>query len=353
MRTGKFLIFMVLTCLFFVYAGNAVGQQKDSVVVLVQEFEPTVMKNQEGLFTGFEIELWEEVAKSLKLDYRYQEIIDFDEQLRLVVENKGDVAISGITITSKRENGIDFSHRTLDSGLQIVVRNEVETDIISSFLPLVVASWKVLIYLTVFSFFMAILFIFFDKKENGQRHTILEGVYWAIVTMSTVGYGDYSAKTRAGKIISIITILFGLAIFGNYIGTVSSLNVTQKLKTDISGPSDLAGKKVATVENTTSVDALRIHGSLVTTTKDLVGAYELLVDKKEVDAVVFDAPPLAYHISQTGDGKSILAGSIFDRQDYGFAFPEGSPLREKVNRVLLELQESGVYQKLHLKYFGK
>jgi ABC-type amino acid transport substrate-binding protein len=46
-------------------------------------------------------------------------------------------------------------------------------------------------------------------------------------------------------------------------------------------------------------------------------------------------------------------GPLFDIQYYGFMFPEGSELRETVNRALLKLKEDGTYDGIYDKWFGK
>jgi len=41
----------------------------------------------------------------------------------------------------------------------------------------------------------------------------IDAVYFCIVTMSTVGYGDFSPHTAAGKIFTIIYLFVGIGIF--------------------------------------------------------------------------------------------------------------------------------------------
>jgi voltage-gated potassium channel len=50
-----------------------------------------------------------------------------------------------------------------------------------------------------------------EKKENGFSN-IPESIYWAIVTITTVGYGDISPVTPMGKIVASLVMLIGYAI---------------------------------------------------------------------------------------------------------------------------------------------
>lgn len=81
-------------------------------------------------------------------------------------------------------------------------------------------------------------------------------------------------------------------------------------------------------------------------------AFEKL-EKNEVEAVVFDAPILEYYALNDGFGKVEVIGELFDKQDYGFVLQEGSPLREKINRAILTIQENGLYDTLYKKWFGE
>jgi voltage-gated potassium channel len=50
------------------------------------------------------------------------------------------------------------------------------------------------------------------NPPNGQFTSIPQSMYWATVTMTTVGYGDIVPKTAAGKIISAALILLGYSL---------------------------------------------------------------------------------------------------------------------------------------------
>jgi voltage-gated potassium channel len=50
-----------------------------------------------------------------------------------------------------------------------------------------------------------------EKRENGFSN-IPESIYWAIVTITTVGYGDISPITPMGKFVASVVMLIGYAI---------------------------------------------------------------------------------------------------------------------------------------------
>lgn len=59
-----------------------------------------------------------------------------------------------------------------------------------------------------------------EGAENGFS-SIPKGIYWAIVTLTTVGYGDISPQTPLGQMLSAIIMIFGYGIIAIPTGIVS------------------------------------------------------------------------------------------------------------------------------------
>lgn len=59
-----------------------------------------------------------------------------------------------------------------------------------------------------------------EQKENGFSN-IPESIYWAIVTITTVGYGDISPITPLGKLVAAIVMLIGYSIIAVPTGILS------------------------------------------------------------------------------------------------------------------------------------
>uniref|UniRef100_A0A5S6QWD3 BK channel n=1 Tax=Trichuris muris TaxID=70415 RepID=A0A5S6QWD3_TRIMR len=63
----------------------------------------------------------------------------------------------------------------------------------------------------------------FQNFQNPQRITYWECVYFLVVTMGTVGYGDICCKTSLGRLFMVFFILGGLAMFASYIPEIADL----------------------------------------------------------------------------------------------------------------------------------
>ncbi|KJH50614.1 Calcium-activated potassium channel slowpoke domain protein [Dictyocaulus viviparus] len=64
---------------------------------------------------------------------------------------------------------------------------------------------------------------FFKGFINPHRITYADCVYFVLVTMSTVGYGDIYCTTLCGRIFMVFFILGGLAMFASYVPEIADL----------------------------------------------------------------------------------------------------------------------------------
>jgi voltage-gated potassium channel len=60
--------------------------------------------------------------------------------------------------------------------------------------------------------------------------TVLNGLWWSIVTMTTVGYGDISPHSLGGRIIAVLMMFFGIGLLGMFSASVASILVQNKLR---------------------------------------------------------------------------------------------------------------------------
>ena len=68
--------------------------------------------------------------------------------------------------------------------------------------------------------FLSALILF--QVEPDTFASFLDAVYWATITLTTVGYGDICPATSIGKIIAIVTSFVGIAVFALPTGIITA-----------------------------------------------------------------------------------------------------------------------------------
>jgi len=104
------------------FATIAPAQDRELIVAVDTAFVPFSFK-QGNRYTGFDVEMWDAIAKTQNLRYRLQPM-DFSGILPGLQTRNIDVAIAGITIRPDRQKVIDFSDPYYESGLAILVRSD-------------------------------------------------------------------------------------------------------------------------------------------------------------------------------------------------------------------------------------
>jgi glutamine transport system substrate-binding protein len=109
-------------------AATAVAADKELLVATDTAFVPFEFKK-DGKYTGFDIELWDAIAKQAGLKYSLRPM-DFNGIIPGLQTRNLDVALAGITIRDDRKKVIDFSDPYYESGLAILVNkdnNQIKT----------------------------------------------------------------------------------------------------------------------------------------------------------------------------------------------------------------------------------
>jgi polar amino acid transport system substrate-binding protein len=348
-------MFYLLPLLSLVLAPAAFPQQ-DPITVDVAIFPPNVIESGQPAreFEGFDIDLWEEIARITETDFAYRRV-PFEQLLEEVAAGEADMGLAGISIRRQREETMDFSYPYMDSGLGILSRRGSYR--LSALWEVITGSgaFRWLGYLALFLVLCAHLLYLAEKGSESVSDRYFPGIFeaaWCIfATMTTVGYGDVVPRQWTGRVVSVLVMVTGIALFGIVVAELSVGLTFNRLQSEISGPEALRGRLVATVAGSTSIEVIERYGARVHPQETIDLAYEQLL-RGEVEAVVFDAPALRYYMKNRPSDQIVLVGGLIDEQAYGIAFPNDSPLRERVNLAILQLRENGRYQQIYEKWFG-
>ncbi len=365
-RMNRLFCVFVVACMLAL-AGPAQAQQAPApagtsapaakTLVVGVKVAPPFVIGADGHYKGLAIELWQDVARDHGWNYSYRPY-DLAGLLDAVREGKVDVGLGAITATSARERSMDFSHTITSSGLGVAVRNQGGSGWLAVAQALVSPAFLRVIGLLVLLLLIVGTLVWAlehhgnpDEFGGSRAHGIFSGFWWAMVTMTTVGYGDTAPRSVAGRVLGLVWMLVALLVVSFFTASITSALTVGKLQSRITSARDLHKVKVASVAGSTSGNWLKRNHDKYVDAGSLDRALADL-DAGKVDAVVYDAPLLKWKIRQRYQGRLRVLPFILERQDYAFALPTGSPLREPINTSLLQRINAPDWKDRLNKYFG-
>lgn len=330
-------------------------QQEGMLRVATKPLEPFVFERADG-WAGFSIDLWDALAELLGVRYEWIGVETVTNQLEAVQAGTVELAIAGISMTPEREAVIDFSHPYFNAGLQVMVPAQggqlTFLDLIQAYAPLIA---RVVAIGMLIAFAMANIVWLIERRHNPEfQHGYFPGIWDGLwYFFGIVSTGEYQVRPTQGyrRILTAVWWLLGVILIAQFTAVMTTTLTLDQLSGQIRGPEDLPGKRVATVEGSTAAKYLIARNLGFVGVKSIDEAYDLL-EQGQVDAVVYDAPVLAYYSATGGQGTVRLAGPIFQEETYGIVLPTDSPLREPINAALLRLRQDGTYEQIYQRWFA-
>jgi ABC-type amino acid transport substrate-binding protein len=268
------------------------------------------------------------------------------------------MAIGAISVTAEREARFDFSYPYFLTGLAIAVEPQDKPwlQVARGFLSL--SFWKIAGAIITILLLVGILIWRAERHANPRdfggraHHGIGSGFWWAAVTMTTVGYGDKSPRTIAGRVVALLWMFTAVLLISVITAAITSTLTVSRLGSSIEGPADLPSARIACVPGTTGEVYLETHGLSFQPADSLAEALDMLAHR-EVNCVVHDAPLLKYLVRKRFPGRAETLPGIFDRQEYAILLPQASSWREQINYQLLLSIQSDWWDDTLERYLGE
>ena len=264
-------------------------------------------------------------------------------------------------MTAEREVLVDFSDAYYMSGAAIVVPAQKAGQgwfrVASRFFS--VEFLQVIGLLILLWLIAGVAVWLFEGRRNremfggGPAKGVAQGIWWAAVTMTTVGYGDLAPKTAGGRIVGVVWMFAAIISISGFTAAISSSLTVGELSGKVRGIHDLATARVGTVAESSAeaylmkkgIKQVRSFGNPRDGLKSLVDA--------ETDAFVFQGPVVKYLAKNEFLGRVEVLPGTFDHHYMGMAVPPGSQLREPLNRALLAFMETDQWTQILKQYLGQ
>jgi len=307
--------------------------------------------------TGFSIELLQALSDTLGWDYQTVRHDLFGDMLGSVTGGTTDLAIANISITAARETQMDFSQPIFEAGLQIMVPAGSGG---SGAIWMALLSPDLFIALGIaFVLLMGggMLMWMFERRaqpyfDRPAYEAWFPSFWWALNLVVNGGFEERVPRTIFGRLFGVFLVISSLFIVSVFVARITAAMTVEAISGTINSVNDLYGQNIATVEGSTAaafLDRRDLNYQGFAGLDPMLAAFA----EGHIDAVVFDAPILSYYATHDGRDLASLAGPVFLRENYGIAFPTGSPLVEEINQALLALRENGTYDQIYRTWFGE
>ncbi|KAH8020295.1 hypothetical protein HPB51_000106 [Rhipicephalus microplus] len=330
-------------------------------------------------FEGFCVDLLREISRHLDFRYRIKLVRDgahgskdaqsrWNGMVRELIDREADLAVGDLTITSSREEAVDFTLPFMTLGVSILFRKNQEEHSLLFFLsPL---SFDVWLCVAAAHVVISLLLCWVTRmqtfrKSSGcesvdssdivkNRLTLLNSLWFTISSIMQQGCEPLPRSTST-FIISTTWWLFSFVLVSSYTANLASFLTRERLKSPIESVEDLAkqseirygcvrsGSTQAFFQESKHETYERMWQAMrynlaPSNTKGVArvqsGGYAFLMESTSIEYIV------------QRECQLTQIGGLLDSKGYGIALPPGSPYRSLFSSAILRLQENGTLQML-------
>ena len=329
------------------------------LIVGITELPPYSIKAEDDSWQGLGVELWIRAAREMGVDFVFKEYDRTKSITQAMVDGQIDLTCM-MSITESTEIILDLSHAYHRTGLDIAVALKSQGSRWFDYLRQV-SYTKIVVVISLFiliSLIAGSIIWLCEKRANPEMFGdqlssgIGHGLWWALVTMTTVGYGDKAPKTIGGRAVAVAWMFLSVSFIAGYTAIITSSMTVSQLSGRIRDARDLPHVRVGALSRSETLDVLVSKGISPMPFNDLQAGLQAVADRR-IDAFVDNEAQLTYLVKEFFPGRLQVLGETFEHHYVGMGLQAGSVWREPLNRAIAKIILEDEWDRLKLKYMGR
>ena len=319
------------------------------------------MKSPDGSWSGLAVDVWRSVAADAGLDYELVEV-PFEDIRTRVGNGTLDAAVGEIAVSAEDEARLDFTQPYLISSLGVAVQGrqwkEAWIEAVREFFNWTVA--QLLVGIFVAMLIVSIVIWLVEKRHHtghfkGGIHGIGSALWFAAVTMTTVGYGDKTPATLLGRMVAICWMFVGVLLVSAFTATVASSMSAARINDSVNRISDFQHLACGVLKGSEAEELATRFGLNTVPFESLEEALGRLSEKR-LQVVVADKISLRYLQRQLAHANPPVRFEVppFVIRSSFLAIPvrQNHPDYDRINQSLLKLTASPEWEQMLVRWIG-
>nr|XP_022293322.1 uncharacterized protein LOC111103957 [Crassostrea virginica] len=338
-------------------------------------------------YEGFCIDILENIAEAMNFKYEIQEETTYGNcnpekgctgMYQKLIDRKADLAVAGITITSAREQYVDFTKPFWSLGITILFRKPKPKPIrLFSFLdPFHEDVWVYMI-----AIYLCVSFMFFviarltpyewcnpypcnqDEDIVENQFSVLNSMWLTIGSILQQGC-ELAPRTISTRMVAGVWWFFTLIIISSYTANLAAFLTAGRMQSPIESAEDLSKQtdiKYGTLQTGSTYSFFQnsifpVYQRMFTFMKNQQPSVFVKNSNEGEERVLqgdyayfAESTTVEYKVERNCELTQI--GNWLNSIGYGIALPKGSPYRDKISQRILYLQDNQIIKKLYNKWW--
>jgi ABC-type amino acid transport substrate-binding protein len=303
------------------------------------------MKDRDGEWTGFSVDIWKAIDSELGIPYEFKEM-KFCDLLQALREKRIDLAIDGFFLLPEREKYIDF---TVPLGSTRLVLATLPDKLDHPWLAAlkIFFSWGIIKIIGMLAATLCVLglILWFVERFHNPEHFggglikgVWSGMYWIGLTLASGGCFGIDLKSPGGRVLGLVWALACAIVLSALTASLTTSLVASKSTAGSVNEETLRKMHIGGIQGSVEATVLKkMNGShtLYSTEEDALKA--LL--NKEIDGYLYDEITLRYYRDNGYKDRIVLYPTNLKRFSFAYGLPKDSPLRTRIDIALMEYME--------------